>query len=50
MEISQEINNYISIIFLLLNIIVKEIIFLIIKPQKIINGINWILSNINPKS
>ena len=49
MEISQEINNYISIIFLL-NIIVKEIIFLIIKPQRIINGINWILSNINPKS
>lgn len=33
MQISQEIINYISIIFLLLNIIVKEIILLIIKPQ-----------------
>jgi hypothetical protein len=36
MEISQEINNHISIIFLLLNIIVKEIIFVILNPQKIL--------------
>jgi hypothetical protein len=36
MGISQEINNYISIIFLLLNIIVKEIISVILNPQKIL--------------